>query len=301
VAAEAGCDWRHGFDSGAGIGVSPHRPHLTASSRELEKYSAARGRVLAQCVDAGLAQVLVLGEWPIWVSTRDTGVAACLSRYGYYESWVTVAIARYLRPGMYCVDVGANYGYFTALMAGLVGVTGRVLAVEPNPDLAQMLAATVALNGWHPQVGTAALAAWSESGVKKTLVVDPGDTGAGSIMVQATPGSQQYVVEAVTLDDLLQDWPRVDFVKVDAEGSELHIWRGMHDTLQRNPQCVVALEVSNERGYDSAAFYQSVAAEGYLLAEVTSTGDIAPATVSQMSSQLGYGQWTMLWLGRASG
>jgi len=55
---------------------------------------------------------------------------------GFWESWVTVAVARHLQAGMCCVDVGANYGYYTLLMASFVGPEGRIIACEPIPSLA---------------------------------------------------------------------------------------------------------------------------------------------------------------------
>ena len=53
---------------------------------------------------------------------------------------------RLLGPGMVVVDVGANWGYFTLVCAHLVGRTGRVIALEPHPRLASMLAENVAEN-----------------------------------------------------------------------------------------------------------------------------------------------------------
>jgi len=73
---------------------------------------------------------------------------------GFWESWITLAVARHLRPGSRRIDVGANCGYFTALFASLVGSAGRVWAWEPNPDLARDLRESIRLNGY----GSVALA-----------------------------------------------------------------------------------------------------------------------------------------------
>jgi FkbM family methyltransferase len=59
-------------------------------------------------------------------------------------------LARYLQPGFHCVDVGANYGYYSVIMAAACGPEGRVLACEPNPLLAgTYLPQNLALNGFY--------------------------------------------------------------------------------------------------------------------------------------------------------
>jgi predicted O-methyltransferase YrrM len=73
---------------------------------------------------------------------------------GFWEAWVTLALARYIRPGFYSVAVGANYGYYSMLMAAACGREGYVLASEPNPVLAQTylpanLAPMAAASKWN--------------------------------------------------------------------------------------------------------------------------------------------------------
>ena len=51
-----------------------------------------------------------------------------------YEPSVTWALVRLIRPGWACVDVGAHLGYFTLLLAHLVGKVGKVFAFEAHPE-----------------------------------------------------------------------------------------------------------------------------------------------------------------------
>ena len=53
--------------------------------------------------------------------------------------WLTEAVEAALKPGMVAIDVGANVGYFSMLMAERVGSAGRVQAFEPNPSMAGWL------------------------------------------------------------------------------------------------------------------------------------------------------------------
>src|SRR5207244_7164528 len=65
---------------------------------------------------------------------------------GEYEVDVSRIVADFVRPGSYCVDVGANVGPVTLLLAKYVGPDGRVAAVEPGPPYRARLAANLHMN-----------------------------------------------------------------------------------------------------------------------------------------------------------
>ncbi len=50
-----------------------------------------------------------------------------------------------------------------------------------------------------------------------------------------------------TVDELTRDWQRLDLVKIDAEGAELAVWRGMQESLRRFPNTVVVIELHFDR------------------------------------------------------
>src|SRR4051812_40379471 len=56
----------------------------------------------------------------------------CLRNGICYESELAWVMLRMLKPGDIAIDVGANIGFFTMLMAKLVGPTGHVIALEPG-------------------------------------------------------------------------------------------------------------------------------------------------------------------------
>ena len=126
----------------------PLPPHLLSSRAELEEVS----RKKAAGVYYGDHRLLcrLLGDYLAFVDARDLMLGPRLVLDGFWESWVTLAVARHLRPGMWCVDVGANYGYYTLLMAAACGPEGRMVACEPNPLLAETyLPQNLALNGFY--------------------------------------------------------------------------------------------------------------------------------------------------------
>jgi FkbM family methyltransferase len=67
-----------------------------------------------------------------------SGLGIRLLREGHYEQRTMHTITSYLSTGDICVDLGANEGYFSVLAAKKVGVTGRILSIEPQERLWQV-------------------------------------------------------------------------------------------------------------------------------------------------------------------
>jgi FkbM family methyltransferase len=127
-----------------------------------------------------------------------------------------------LHPGCWCVDVGANYGYYTLLMAGACGPEGRLVACEPNPLLAEVyLPQNLALNGFYQGVEICPKAVGNLDDCTVDFVLHEGDFATSSLERWAyAHGSSKVQVPAITLDRLCADWPRLNLVKIDAEGAE---------------------------------------------------------------------------------
>ncbi|WP_233247757.1 FkbM family methyltransferase [Caulobacter endophyticus] len=110
-----------------------------------ENEAEIRLRCASAFLGRGVSVCRVLGRYKLFVDGLDYGLGPHLLLDGYWEMWTTEAIARAVKPGMTVVDVGANLGYFTLLMADLVGAGGRVHAFEPNPQIATLLARSVSM------------------------------------------------------------------------------------------------------------------------------------------------------------
>ena len=151
-----------------------------------------------------------------------------------YEPEVTSVLERELKVGMGFVDVGANVGYYSLLAAGRVGTTGKVYAFEPAPGNYHLLKKNAEVNGYANLVA-----------VPHALADKPGTTnlylsrvGSGwhSLYRSARVGAETVKVAVKTLDDFLEaeGWPRVDALKIDAEGAEFAVLLGMRRLLQRS-------------------------------------------------------------------
>jgi FkbM family methyltransferase len=239
--------------------------HLTGDRALLEEIS----RLHTQTVSLADRVILcrVLSKYLMFADADDFSVTPHLALNGYWESWTTLAIARALRPGVHAVDVGANHGYFTLLMADAAGADGRVLAIEPNPRLAELVARTLEVNGYSRCAAVLAAAAGASSGIANLVV--PRHRWADASIVRAAASTDDVMaVETTSVDDAARAWPRVDFVKVDAEGAEEAIWAGMTCTLRRNRHIVVVMEFKPASYPDPRRFLARIAADGFPLRRI---------------------------------
>jgi FkbM family methyltransferase len=153
---------------------------------------------------------------------------------GSYELAVQEALARYLEKGQVAYDVGAHLGFFTLLMARLVGDQGRVVALEPDPFMGTALENNLRLNR-VTNVSVIKAAAGASAGKRR---FSPGH-GAG-IGHLAEDG--EVAVEGTTIDDLGAVFGSPDLIKVDVEGGELEVLKGAWTTLSsRKPALVIEL------------------------------------------------------------
>jgi FkbM family methyltransferase len=163
-----------------------------------------------------LAVCRVLGNMKMFVDTRDHVLAPHLMTDGYWESWITLAMLRALKPGMVAVDVGANYGYYTILMGRCVGRTGKVISFEPNPHLASLMRKSLWISGIRLIDEVREEAAYSTTGEKVRFFIPEGRP-MNARVVEETPYAGTLIdVPTVRLDDVLPE--KVDFIKIDAEG-----------------------------------------------------------------------------------
>ena len=98
-------------------------------------------RSMSQSVYLGNSTVLcrILTKYMCYVDSLDVSLTPHLCLNGYWESWITQAMIRVLRKGFYCLDIGANCGYYSLIMADIVSESGRIMAVEANPRLSSLL------------------------------------------------------------------------------------------------------------------------------------------------------------------
>lgn len=196
----------------------------------------------------------VLTKHKMMVDAKDLGIAPHLIMDGYWESWLTQLFAQIVQPGNVCIDIGANFGYFSILLAELAGNDGRAIAVEANPHIADFLRSTRFLNGGRFDVLNVAM---SDKKGEAVLTVTDRELGGGTIKPnELLPGKTQVKVPTISVDELVREHGlnRVDVIKIDVEGMEPTVFKGMRETISNNPQLKIILEYSPSIYEDAADF-----------------------------------------------
>lgn len=163
--------------------------------------------------------------------------------FGTYEPELREIFRSALPEGGVAVDVGANVGWHSLLMARLAGPDGRVFAIEPNPSVRERLNANLAAN----RVGNVSVLpfALSESEGPARFHGPPdslGASGSGHLVSVNLPESTEVLeVETRRLDAVLAaaGVERLDLMKIDVEGFEWPVLRGAEESIARfRPQVV---------------------------------------------------------------
>ena len=193
----------------------------------------------------------------------DSATSAIGYGFGNYELETQRAIAGHLEAGCVMYDIGANVGFFSLIGARIVGVEGRVYAFEPEAGNAASLRRNASLNDLD-QIEVIEKAVWSESGTGALIVPSSGSEFSLLSQVAVEPSPDAKEVELVAIDDLVTagDLELPSLVKIDAQGAEAEILRGMADTLRRARPVVICelhetgpevLEVLTGLGYEASA------------------------------------------------
>lgn len=163
---------------------------------------------------------------------RDRFVSRQLREQGVWEPYETQLLLSLLSPGDVFVDVGANIGYFSVLAAARVGAAGAVVAVEPDPDNCRLLRRSLAHNRLERQVRVVE-GALSDADGEGSLFLSEDNLGDHQIYSDGT-GRSAVPIRLYHGGDLLsRTVPHIDVLKIDTQGSEWQVMRGLLPLLRR--------------------------------------------------------------------
>ncbi len=198
----------------------------------------------------GQNRMLVRTCWnlPLLLPADDLSITPALVLHGTFELSLQRFILRTLRAGDRAMDIGANVGTHTILMAQAVGPTGHVVAYEAMPDLAEFVRDNVTMNCLAPQVTVVQKAAWSGEATLQFT----GTTkyrGNGSIRPKSDEYLARYGADEFRQIEVQAESPAVHdargpfaLVKVDVEGAEPEVLLGLEAMIRGGRIAVLVIE-----------------------------------------------------------
>ncbi len=196
----------------------------------------------------------------------DGGINRDLFLYGYREPECTKIFKNELSEGMKIVEIGANIGYYALMEAQIVGDSGKIYAIEPEPRNFEMLKRNIELNSFASRVEFYNVAISDKSG--ECLFTVASQSNSHRLSVSGEKGTNSIKVNTTTLDEMLGD-KEIDMIRMDPEGGEWLILKGMSRILSNNKPLKLFIEVHpkliNMYGGDVETWLGRLAEAGFKL------------------------------------
>jgi len=134
-----------------------------------------------------------------------------------------------VKPGMTVMDLGANIGYISLLLADLIGENGLLYAIEPDPHNIELLKDNIKTNKFDDRTEVYHLALSNKRGHINFFIGKSSNLG-GLVKTKNTHQSP-ITVNTTTIDSFLSDKKYPDLIKMDIEGSEVEVLDGINELL----------------------------------------------------------------------
>lgn len=190
--------------------------------------------------------------------------------FGSYAVLVVEAMKRFLRPGDTFLDIGANIGYLSAIGADLVGRRGQVHAFEPVPTHFEKLCRLVDLNPEYNIIANPFAAGEESSACTMYVAHQAGQSTLVPSYKARSEIADELQVPVVRLDAYIERHKlgRVALIKIDAEGFELPILKGLEGYFEATEErpaiiCEIAPRAYSLMGRRIEELADLAAAYGY--------------------------------------
>jgi len=222
------------------------------------------------------------------IPAAEAGLISYMATNGpsFVEPGTRIVISENAKPGDTVVDVGANIGLHMLTMGAAVGSTGQIIAFEPTASLARALQYTALLSGLR------------QARIEQCLVLDRprktklygfGHSPENSIYPTFDVNSEIRAVDAegCSLDSYFEAGTKIDLVKIDVEGAEPLVFKGMQRVIQENPTLKIVLAMSpwhfKRAGTDLDAFYADICLAGFDVYAISEeSGNLSLTTLEQV-------------------
>ena len=208
----------------------------------------------------------------MYLDLKDEGISKDLILDGIREPESTREIAKILKTGNVVVEAGANIGYYALMESRLIGKKGVVYAVEPSPKNFENLNRNIKLNK-ITNMKTYQLAIGDKTG-KAKMNISPYSNLSSLVKQKNRRVTETIEVKVTTLDSFLKGKRHPDFVRMDVEGYEYNILKGMkgilkskkpikifielHPHIMKKNQTIYVLKILKKHGFETRKVIRSV-------------------------------------------
>lgn len=158
-----------------------------------------------------------------------------------YEEFNIDLLKENLKEGDVFVDIGAGVGYYSVVASRLVGLRGKVFAFDPAPECVALFRKNIKINNCQ-NVKFFQKAVSSKTGATDLYLYE--DRAGSNRLADVFPFIKEgpkIQVETIKLDDFYKG--KIDFLKIDAEGSEFLALDGMKALLVKNQNIKILTEM----------------------------------------------------------
>lgn len=182
-----------------------------------------------------------------------------------HEGLDTKVVRKLVKKGENALILGANIGYWTCLLAELVGESGKVFAFEPSPTTFEFLKKNVEINGYN-NVTLEQKAVADKSYHTKLYLSDGGSMD--NRIYDPHMDRKTVDVDVVKIDDYFKNSElKFDFIKINIQGADFAAIEGMVSLLKKSPNAKLIIEfapeMSKEFGTDPNKFIDNMAEKNY--------------------------------------
>lgn len=154
-----------------------------------------------------------------------------------YEPFSSEIVLNYLAKDSVFVDIGAHFGYYTLLANQVPGT--KTIAVEPVPTTFKILSKNIKLNKVGCSLHNCAI---SDENENRLLNITEASDSVGFYQHPMTKTKIMKKVKCLTMDTLLKGVQNISFIKIDVEGHEMAVLKGMTQTLKQHANLYLLVE-----------------------------------------------------------
>lgn len=173
----------------------------------------------------------------IGIDLSEESLSRQLALDGIREPESTEFLRSQIGEGDIVLDIGSNIGYYVLIEASLVGESGKIYAIEPSPDNIRLLKRNVRENNYSNIVEVYSIAVAEKKGRITLFTSSKSNLNTtfkdSKLIVEKRISYDKTIeVEGVTVDEFLKDKMPPTFIRMDIEGGEVEVIKGMKETLQ---------------------------------------------------------------------